>query len=168
MRNYKSNLENDYDICYVHGKASADATIETCNLILGIDEYLKGNKKNVDLDFLAFKKFYQRIFKQTDNNYSIWLDRIHKLQIDGRTRAEKFELHIFGHSLDITDKDILKAFILNDNVQTKIYYYRRNENDKLDFSNKIKNLIKIIGQKEVIARTGGGSKNTIEFIAQEI
>lgn len=166
-KHYKKSMSKDAQICYIHGKADPSASVDTCNLVLGIDEYLRKNEKNTNLDFLAFKKFYQRIIKQTDNSYSVWLDSIHERNKIGTTFAEDFELHIFGHSLDVTDKDILKGFILNDNVQTKIYYYQKKENDKSNFSSKISNLIKIIKQKELISRTSGGSKNTINFILQK-
>lgn len=170
-RHYTDNLPDDFDVCYVHGEASNISTIKTCNLVLGIDEYLPDDRKNIDLIFLAFKKFYQRIFKQTNNRYSSWIDDITAEAIDcngNNVRIDEFELHIFGHSLDVTDKDILRAFILNDNVHTKIYYYRTTDDDKRDFGSKIKNLVRVIGQDELIARTGGGSKNTIEFIPQKI
>lgn len=58
-------------------------------------------------------------------------------------------------------------FICNDNVQTKIFYYRKNEDDKVVLGKLIKNLIKIIGQDELIRRTGGTHK-TIEYIPQAI
>lgn len=169
--NYSDLLSSDRDFCYVHGVATNDSSVETCNLVLGINEYLPDDRKDIDLVFLAFKKYYQRIFKQTNNEYSSWIDDITEEADDcnGKSiRVEEYELHIFGHSLDVTDKDILRKFILNSNVQTKIYYYRTEPNDKRDFSSKIKNLIGIIGQDELIARTGGGSKNTIEFIPQNI
>lgn len=76
-------------------------------------------------------------------------------------------VYIFGHSLDVTDKDILKLFICNDNVDTKIYYYRKNEDDKEALGKIIQNLIKIMGQKELIRRTGGVHK-TMEFIPQRV
>ena len=165
-RIFKEKITEKTEICYLHGKAKKDAT-KNCNLVLGIDEYLPEDEKNTQLTFLPFKKFYQRIYKCTDNSYSKWIDHIHKRNPSGDP-VDKFELHIFGHSLDVTDKDILRKFILNQNVQTKIYYHRKDEDDKSDFSSKIKNLIKIMGQDELIRRTGGGSKNTIEFIPQEI
>lgn len=161
-RHYKSKMAKGAELCYLHGKAKRSSTIETCNLVLGIDEYLTGEEKNTQSYYLPFKKFYQRIIKGTENNYSKWLDEIHN------SSEDVFELHIFGHSLDETDKDILKKFILNDNVHTKIYYYRKHENDKADFGNKIKNLINIMGPDELIRRTSGGLSNTIEFIPQII
>lgn len=166
-RIFKKKITPQTEICYVHGKANKDATIENCNLVLGIDEYLLGDKKNTQLTFLPFKKFYQRIHKYTDNSYSKWIDDIYDCAIDG-TRRNKFELHIFGHSLDVTDKDILRKFILNQNVQTKIYYHRKDEDDKSDLNSKIRNLLKIIEQDELVRRTGGGLGNTIEFIPQKV
>lgn len=76
-------------------------------------------------------------------------------------------LYIFGHSLDVTDGDILRRLILHDNVKTNIFYYREYENDKRDLKQKIANLVKIIGQDELIKRTGGNTR-TIEFVPQSI
>lgn len=70
-------------------------------------------------------------------------------------------LYILGHSLDITDKDILRDMILNNNVYTTIFYFNKD-----DFGAKIANLVKVIRQDELIRRTGG-STNTIEFKQQQ-
>ena len=64
--------------------------------------------------------------------------------------------------MDVTDKDILREFILNENVHTVIYY--RNLDQK---GQQIANLVKVIGQDELIKRTGGGSAGTIEFKQQK-
>lgn len=71
-------------------------------------------------------------------------------------------LHIFGHSLDVTDKDILKELILTEGMHTTIYY--RNLDQK---GQQIANLVKVIGQDELIKRTGGGSAGTIKFKLQK-
>ena len=49
----------------------------------------------------------------------------------------------------------------------KIFYYRENEDDKRALGKLIKNLILMMGQDELIKRTGGVNK-TIEFIPQTI
>ena len=72
----------------------------------------------------------------------------------------RHNLYIFGHSLDVTDKDILKELILNDNVKTTIFYLNKDI-----MGQQIANLVKIIGQDELIRRTGGRTK-TIEFKQQ--
>lgn len=62
---------------YIHGEIKTDSRLETCNLILGIDEYLEGNAKNRDNEFVQFKKFYQRIFKKTGCKYVDWQKKQH-------------------------------------------------------------------------------------------
>lgn len=181
-----SNYKDETNIDYIHGKADINNTIETNNMVLGIDEYLTKNKRNMNTDFIAFKKYYQRIYKGTGCKYKDWLDIIHedykkrqmeleeimsqtfgtfsKKQIKKQIKKEylnKYNLYIFGHSLDVTDKDILRDLILNNNLHTTIFYHNKEE-----LGNKIANLVKVIGQDELIKRTGGGSTKIIEFKQQ--
>ncbi len=180
-----SNYNDETNIDYIHGKADINNTIETNNMVLGIDEYLSKKKRNSDTDFIAFKKSYQRIFKGTGCKYKDWLDIIHedykkrqiklekrvmetsgffsKKQIKKQVKREylnEHNLYIFGHSLDVTDKDILRDLILNNILHTTIFYHSKEELGK-----KIANLVKIIGQDELIKRTGGNTK-IIEFVQQ--
>ena len=97
-RIYGQSNKIEYD--YIHGKADITNNVNTCNLVLGIDEYLEECDRDNKLEFLPFKKFYQRIFKSTDSSYMEWVDEI-------RQNSEyPYELYIFGHSLDKTDKDV--------------------------------------------------------------
>ena len=185
----KQEVTNPFD--YIHGEVNINNNIESNNMVLGIDEYLLGDRKNKNVEFIAFKKFYQRIFKGTGCEYKKWLDIIQKdyleymqRQIDAddkkyipdkiqavlhyyamqtikRQSLKKHNLYIFGHSLDITDKDVLRDLILNDNVYTTIFYPNKEE-----LGRKIANLVKVIGQDELIRRTGGSTK-TIEFKQQQ-
>ncbi len=185
--NYTDTYERLYDnknveYSYIHGKANIKNRLENNNMVLGIDEYLKGEDVDNDINFVSFKKYYQRIVKDDDNNYMIWINDIlfqcqrHKdiikynqekqLPYNRFSETESHKLYIFGHSLDITDKDIIKDLILNDNVYTTIYYYSKDEIDKTDLKNKVANLIKIIGKNNLIKRTGGTTK-TIEFKMQQ-
>ena len=65
--NYTKTYTKLYDSCvcaeydYIHGSTDIKNTIETNNMVLGIDEYLDDDRKNRDTDFIAFKKFYQRM-----------------------------------------------------------------------------------------------------------
>lgn len=180
-----SNYNDETNIDYIHGKADINNTIETNNMVLGIDEYLSKKKRNSDTDFIAFKKYYQRIFKGTGCKYKDWLDIIHedykkrqiklekrvmetsgffsKKQIKKQVKREylnEHNLYIFGHSLDVTDKDILRDLILNNILHTTIFYHSKEELGK-----KIANLGNVIGQDELIKRTGGNTK-IIEFVQQ--
>lgn len=186
-----SNIEYDY----IHGKANSEDEhdMKTNDMVLGIDEYLPDDRKNKDLEFIAFKKFYQRIHKQTGCKYKEWVDEIrqdyfdhlqkietakykemqyipdttqrllnkHAMSAMKREKCQMHNLYIFGHSLDITDKDILRDLILNDNVYTTIFYHNKDV-----MGQQIANLVKVIGQDELIRRTGGNTK-TIEFKQQQ-
>ena len=171
---YDSKRLANYD--YIHGKANIKNKIYTNNMVLGIDEYLPKHRKDKDVDFIAFKKFYQRIYKETGCEYRNWVDDIRSDKpIENRTHggfdengnkiiestySSQHNLYIFGHSLDVTDGDILKDLILNDNVHTTIYYVNKDV-----MGQQIVNLVKVIGQDELIKRTGGKNK-TIEFKKQ--
>lgn len=165
----------EYD--YIHGKAERKHSSDTNNMVLGINEYLSKKRKNREVEFIAFKKFYQRIYKETGCKYKEWVDDIRSdmpirnlksAYVDeGGSKVYQSEnskyhnLYIFGHSLDITDKDILRDLILNKDVYTTIFYLNKD-----DFGAKIANLVKVIGQDELIRRTGGSTK-TIEFKQQQ-
>lgn len=181
--NYTNTYEKLYDVNklveydYIHGQSNIKNDIEGNNMVLGIDEYLDENKRNQCTDFVAFKKFYQRIYKQTSAVYKDWIDDIRSRKIIQNRQFAGFDengskiirsvmeshhnLFIFGHSLDVTDKDILRELILNDNVYTTIFYLNKNV-----MGQQITNLVKIIGSDELIRRTAGRNK-TIEFRLQK-
>ncbi len=75
-------------------------------------------------------------------------------------KSARLYLYIFGHSLDVTDRDILQDLILTENVHTTIFYL-----NKKVLGQQIANLVKVLGQDELIKRTGGSTK-TIEFRQQ--
>lgn len=198
--NYTNTYEKIYLKCsttrnlinYIHGQSDIKNTIESNNMVLGIDEYLPKKRRNKETEFIAFKKFYQRIHKQTGCEYREWINKIiqenneykenlRQNQLDYernrgmgnegyqtkmnlkhlKEKLPKHNLFIFGHSLDVTDKDILRDLILNDNVHTTIFYHNKDV-----MGQQIANLVKVIGQDELIRRTGGSTK-TIEFKQQQ-
>ena len=188
---YGKRKQIEYD--FIHGRAEQHHSIEDNRLVLGIDEYLSEDRKNFDVDFIAFKKYFQRIHKQTGSLYKDWVCEVQAEYLDyietqeeanGRMHSypgdslhsminniaalaikkviglKLHNLYIFGHSLDITDKDILRDLILNNNVQTTIFYHSKDV-----YAQQIANLVKVIGQEELIRRTGGPGK-TITFKQQ--
>jgi hypothetical protein len=161
---YGKGKKIEYD--FIHGKADQNHSAEDNRLVLGIDEYLPEDRRNKEVDFIAFKKFYQRIHKETGCLYKDWVEAMQSYVLSVAPDFEtddtytSHKLYIFGHSLDITDKDIIKELILNDKVDTTIFYYNREV-----YGQQIANLVKVIGQDELIRRTGGPSK-TITFKQQ--
>lgn len=82
--NYTSTYRNLYakndDLIgydYVHGEANFHNTMSTCNMVLGIDEYLQEEERDKNVEFIAFKKYYQRIKKKTGSLHRDWMDEIY-------------------------------------------------------------------------------------------
>lgn len=149
--NYSHTFERLYDyynnieIDYVHGEAGYGRLREYSNLVLGYDESEDKIKDDMITTFAPFKKYYQRVLKGAGHQYALWIKEIQ----DDPTK--KHNVYFFGHSMDVTDKDIIQALILNKNVKTTIYYYSKK--DKID---KVKNTIKVLGYQKFSEYTNLG------------
>lgn len=165
--NYTDTYEKVYDkkvseynpivYDYIHGKINSDGSLENNNMVLGIDEYLDEDEKNKNLDFIYLKKYFQRIYKKTGCEYKHWINDIIYNEYEPEEWNRDHNIYIFGHSLDVSDKDILRDIILGpckekediyrERTTINIYYY-----DKEAYANQIINLVKVIGQDELISR----------------
>lgn len=72
---------------------------------------------------------------------------------------ESSDIYFFGHSLDVTDKDVLQELLLCPYARTHIIYH-----NKKALADKIANLVKVIGQDRLIEKTYA-EKSQIDFIA---
>lgn len=145
-KTYRPSPEKFPEYCYIHGRAYKNSRSSN-NMVLGIDEYLPEPARSENIEFLRFKKFYQRIYKQTDYNYVDWL----------KTSGEK-RLYIIGHSLDKTDCDVLKDILTSPNMETTIYYHKKDAN-----AQQISNLLNVLGYDELNALTRGRKGSSITF-----
>lgn len=119
---------------YIHGNIETD-------IVLGISDDAFDNN-----DFIYFQKYFQRIQKRTGNEYLKWLKDPISYPSDDIT------LHIFGHSLDKTDKGILEYFFKNIDLNSIIIYYHNQE----AYENQVINLVDMFGKDYVIENTGTG------------
>ena len=156
-KNYDATNLKKIDCDFIHGKADINHNINTCNMVIGIDEYLEGTEKNEDNEYIQFKKFFQRIYKATGNKYLDWLDKIkipQAIAAPAKPNQSISNIYIYGHSLDTTDKDILATLIKADKVKTTIFYHNQEALEQ-----QIINLVKVISEDELIRRTG--NKNIV-------
>ena len=156
----KDKPDIEYD--YIHGKAEINHDINSCKLVLGIDEYLIGEERNSNTEFIQFKKFFQRIYKKTGCKYVDWLKEYEANNIGkyASLEAEDLNVYIFGHSLDVTDKDIMRRLILSEagrmfkrdglKAQTTIFHFNQEA-----MGSQIANLVKVIGQDNLISMVHG-------------
>lgn len=150
-RCYNKNVQFDY----IHGKAKPESSIDTCQLVLGIDEFLNKIERDKNIDFVQYRKFFQRILKRTGSNYKKWIESYTNDNSD-----DTFNIFIFGHSLGNTDGDILRELFKVKNSKIKIFY-----KDKRAYENQIINLVQVIGQSDLISSVYGTNPK-IEFIEQ--
>lgn len=150
---YEKELVDD-NIDFIHGKAGNH------NLVLGTEETLKEETDvpemekliNKEISCIRFKKYFQRIYKQTGLKYKDWLENPYTGGM-AVAKPTPHNIYVFGHSLDIPDKDILNYVITHKSVaQTTIYYH-----DEDAHARQIANLVKVIGKTEMIERTGNGN-----------
>lgn len=147
-------------IHYIHGKSKKDNTVDDCDLVLGIEEYLEGDDRQKDNEYIEFKKFYQRIYKGTGSTYTNWLKQCNAPDKTLNNDPEKtLNVIIYGHSIATTDGDIIKNLI-EAAATTTIYYYGKDALHDI-----ILNLVQIIGEEELIDRTSDDSeKGSIIFM----
>lgn len=129
--NYTNTVEKLYShngVFHLHGNIND-------KIILGINPDENDMLHTVDTSFLGFKKYYQRVCLGTDEAYIKWLKRMIKSK-------EEISLLIMGHSLDVTDKDVIKE-LFNCANEIIILYHSEEAQRSL-----IKNLIKIFGYEE--------------------
>ena len=146
-RFYQPGLCRPPKYCYIHGRAALDNTLDDNNMVLGIDEYLDDDARSQEITFVHFKKFYQRIFKQTDYQYTKWF-----------AEPGPKNLYILGHSLDVTDQDVLQYVITREDVTTTIFYHCRENNAR-----QIQNLLQVLGYDDLNALARGRKNSSITF-----
>ena len=126
-------------------------------MVLGIDEYWSRKKCNKHTNFAIFKKFVQRIRKKTGTKHIEWLNEINEIYQQDKENGIS-DIYIFGHSLDITDKDILKGFFKSKATRIHIYCKDRETEGEL-----IANVIKLVGEKNLLQKVNQIPQK-IEFI----
>lgn len=144
--NYTHTYQNVYcdgyceDVFHIHGELNHEPN----NMVLGIDEYWSKKERNKHTNFTVFKKFAQRIQKDVGiENYN-WFDEI---LYDYKKRSDFANVYIFGHSLDVTDKDILRDYLKSAATEVTIYCI-----DNETEGEYIANLIKIMGEKRLLEK----------------
>ena len=124
---------SDNNISFIHGKATDN---EHNNLVLGIDE----KENQTDPQFMRFKKYFQRYEKGCDNKYYKWIKETNYQH--SVFNPPTHTLLIIGHSLTLSDREILYKLITINGMKTSIYYH--SEESKIEL---MQNLAAILGQE---------------------
>lgn len=135
--NYTNTYDELYDtesyIIHIHGRLDEA-------IVLGVNSDEYDNAGINDNRFIKYKKYYQRITKRT-------LDALVTLFTDVNSTTEQNSLFIIGHSLDVSDKDIITViFDMFDVI--KIYFH-----DDSALDSYVKNLKLIFGAEKLSKMT---------------
>lgn len=146
--NYTHTYQKFYgeikEIFHIHDEIHDVPDEETNNMVLGVNEYWSKEEKDSHTNFTIFKKFAQRIQKMTGIENYKWFEEIEKIY---KNNLAVSEVHIFGHSLDVTDKDILYDYLNSEATSVTIYC-----KDKGTEGEYIANVIKIIGEERLLKK----------------
>lgn len=131
--NYTNTFEKIYnqeiDVYHLHGNVNSE-------IVLGINPDNADNLETIDTSFVNFKKYFQRTMIASDREYIEFFKNINQTPHDNT-------LYVIGHSLDVTDKDIIEdLFRVSDNI----YILNYDDDDK---EKHFKNLINIFGKDEI-------------------
>lgn len=115
---------------HIHGETGKQ-------IVLGVNPDENDDIGLIDTTFVQFKKYYQRNWYGTDSSYFRFLDNL-----DGMPPILKKDrtLFVIGHSLDVTDKDIITELF---NRFGKIIIFCHSDRAKGNF---IRNLVQIYGK----------------------
>lgn len=134
--NYTNTYETVYgqnNVYHIHGNVDA-------SIILGVNPDDSDERSSIDTTFLRFKKYYQRVALGTDAEYLRWLQEIKESH--SHPGYDPISLLVMGHSLDVTDSDIIvELFELASDI-TVLYY---NDSSKASL---IRNLVAIFGKNK--------------------
>lgn len=148
---YRIPKENTH---YIHGEIDLSRHKSEINtMVFGIED----KEIDVNSSLIPYQKYYQRIVKETGNEYLDFLNQ--RREGDYYGELIKKNIIVFGHSVDPLDKEIFQnCFTLTSNY---IYEYRfiftyYNESAKRSI---IKNLAIILGKDKLVELTG--NKNVV-------
>ena len=160
--NYTNTYERVYNnatVFHIHGACDIARPFEKNDMVLGIDEYWGIDDRDTHTNFTIFKKFAQRIQKHTGIENYKYLNEINRFYEKNKERwtgnvdmntthpVGVSYVYIFGHSLDITDKDILSGFIGADSTSVIVYCYDKGVEGEL-----IASTIRLIGKEPLLKK----------------
>lgn len=130
--NYTHTWEKLYPnatVYHIHGETND-------NIVLGVSANAQDTLVDLNTVFIRFKKYYQRVIFFSDVEYLKMLRRIKE-----SSPKQEIILRVIGHSLDVTDKDIIQElFALAHQIQ--IFYYKEST-----LNDYITNLVSIYGKE---------------------
>ena len=129
IRNKNINNTNAV-VHHIHGKTKT-------NIVLGVPSNKTDELNKINTRYLGFKKYFQRVVYHTDQSYMSCLEELRFIKEE---TEESLDVFVYGHSLDVTDKDIIKElFDLANKIV--VYYY-----NQVELERYVSRLVSIYGK----------------------
>lgn len=129
--NYTNTYERLYynnSAFHIHGNVDGE-------IVLGVNPDESDSLEKINTTFVCFKKYFQRTLFETDHEYLKWINEC----VETKTPYRLFSM---GHSLDITDQDIIAELFRNAKEIIILYH------DVVAKKSYITNLVRIFGKSE--------------------
>jgi len=148
---------------FIHGQINLGRPIGQINtMVFGIED----KENDVNSELIPYQKYYQRVVKETGNDYETFFEpniELKEDEIDVYYNASK-NIIIFGHSVDPLDKEIFqKCFALAENGKYD-YRFIFTYFDEQAKRSIIKNLAIILGKEKLVELTG---KRNVVFVKSD-
>lgn len=131
--NYTHSFEKLYPsvkVFHLHGEIGK-------KIVLGIASDENDSEDFINTDFIMFKKYFQRVIHGTDEEYLSFLQNIKNLP----KKMKRISLTVMGHSLDVSDRDIIvELFNVSDSI-TILYHCQS------ALETYVRNLVRIFGKR---------------------
>ena len=159
-RLFRTSVENTH---FIHGRTDLGRTFNRINtMVFGIED----KENDVNSDLIPYQKYYQRIVKETGNDFEDFFKRTFYDVDDafGSRLPNAKNIIVFGHSVDPLDKEIFqKCFALAENGKYDYRFIFTYYDDAAKRS-IIKNLAIILGKEKLVELTG---KRNVVFVKSD-
>lgn len=146
---------------FIHGRIDLERTFNRINtMVFGIED----KENNINSDLIPYQKYYQRVVKETGNQFEEFFKPNYKYSNEGVSKSLSKNIIIFGHSVDPLDKEIFQKCFALAKDGGYLYRFIFTYFDEPAKRSIVKNLAIILGKEKLIELTG---KRNVVFIKSD-
>ena len=136
---------------FIHGRIDLERTFNRINtMVFGIED----KENNINSDLIPYQKYYQRVVKETGNQFEEFFKPNYKYSNEGVSKSLSKNIIIFGHSVDPLDKEIFQKCFALAEEGGYLYRFIFTYLDEPAKRSIVKNLAIILGKEKLIELTG--------------
>lgn len=133
---------------FIHGRIDLDRKFNT--MVFGIED----KENDVNSDLIPYQKYYQRVVKETGNQFEEFFKPNYKYSNEGVSKSLSKNIIIYGHSVEPLDKEIFQKCFELAALGGYPYRFIFTYHDEAAKRSIIKNIAIILGKEKLIELTG--------------